>query len=73
MSDLPMPSAGRNPNGDPINMESPYEQGFYFGLVGIGPEENPFARKDKLNFRLWLKGWAEATRLTSEYHARKKP
>ena len=64
MIDIPMPACLIREDGSKTPLDSPYEQGFYIGSYGASQDENPYTRLDKLNFRLWVKGWAEAVRLT---------
>lgn len=73
MSDIPQPAYRIRPDGSRVSIDSPYEQGMYVGTIGLGSDENPYPRVEKMSFRLWKKGWDEAVRLTNEYHLGKRP
>lgn len=61
MSDCPpKPAFRRDAHGNLRSMDSPYEQGRYAWCVGDTLVDNPHARDDKLNHRLWEKGFNEA-------------
>lgn len=50
------------PDGSRRSLDSPYEQGLYFGTIGLYRSGNPHPRDDKLNRRLWEKGFNDAVR-----------
>lgn len=72
MTELPKPAYRIRPDGSKSSLDSPYEQGMYIGTIGLGSEDNPYPKLEKLAHRLWKKGWAEAVRLTAEYHRNNK-
>lgn len=54
--------AGRiRADGTLSDMESPTEQGIYAKCIGLKASDNPYPRLEKLNHRLWLKGFNETS------------
>ena len=69
------PSCRIRPDDTRVPVDTPYEQGFYFGSIGAEPGENPYPRLEKNGAPLvvaWLRGWQDATKATAEYHRNKR-
>jgi hypothetical protein len=61
MNDLPMPAARIRPDGSRVSVaDSPYEEGMYFGTVGLPESDNPYPRTDKMSRKLFSKGWKDS-------------
>lgn len=54
------PACRIGPDGVAHSLDSPYEQGRYAQCIGDTLVDNPFSREDKLNRRLWEKGFNES-------------
>lgn len=61
IDNLPMPSVRIRKDGTKVSIEdSPYEQGLYFGTIGLPESDNPYPRTDKMSRRLFSKGWQDS-------------
>lgn len=60
MDDAPKPAFRIDHEGNRRSMDTPYEQGRYAWCVGDTLVDNPHDREDKMNRRLWEKGFNEA-------------
>ncbi len=61
MKDLPMPAARIDADGNKRTMDSPYEQGVYFFVVGLSRSDNPFELSDAFNRRRFDQGYTDAS------------
>lgn len=61
MSDqIVMPAARIDEHGNRRDMDSPYEQGIYYFVIGLYRSQNPFRRNDKFNRRRFDQGYNDA-------------
>lgn len=55
------PSKRVDSNGVLRDMDNAYEEGIYAAVIGLEIVENPYTPDDKLNRKLWLKGFIGVT------------
>ncbi len=57
MREIIQPNKRIDSDGNERDMDSPYEQGIYFSVIGASILENPFGHDEEFNRRRFIQGF----------------